>query len=92
MVDPAKRMTATQCLKHPWLNQTTEQSTNKDLLPHVREGFDARKMFKKAVDVVKAVHKLCHPSASKQRLDKLADGSELNNSNDSLVFKHDTNE
>ena len=35
-------------------------SPTKDLLPNVRERFNARRTFIKAVDVVKAVHKLSH--------------------------------
>jgi calcium/calmodulin-dependent protein kinase I len=74
-VDPSKRMTAAQCLKHPWLHPSRESVTNKDLLPHIRQGFNARRMFRKAVDVVKAVHKLSQSnlSLSKSKLNLSAE-------------------
>lgn len=60
-MDPSKRLTAEDALKHDWLNpQRVSTISNKDLLPVVRSGFDARKMFKKAFDVVRAVNKLSH--------------------------------
>ncbi|KAJ3273029.1 hypothetical protein HK104_004349 [Borealophlyctis nickersoniae] len=67
IVDPHKRLTAHQALAHPWLrNRSTTPSTN--LLPNVRERFNARRMFRKAVDVVKAVNKLAHsPNGSGER-------------------------
>ncbi len=44
-------------------------SPTKDLLPSVRGRFNARKMFFKAVDVVKAINKLTHsPNASNVQL------------------------
>ncbi|KNC97017.1 CAMK/CAMK1 protein kinase [Spizellomyces punctatus DAOM BR117] len=67
LVDPHERMTARQALAHPWLRMyqapvdpETPQTPNVDLLPHVRERFNARRMFRKAIDVVKAVNKLAH--------------------------------
>ncbi|KAJ1328718.1 hypothetical protein BSLG_009953 [Batrachochytrium salamandrivorans] len=74
IVDPGHRLTAKQALAHPWLASigvvpSMTHATNKDLLPHVMKGFDARRMFRKAVDVVKAINKLSQtPSASKIRL------------------------
>ncbi|KAG1872899.1 kinase-like domain-containing protein [Suillus subalutaceus] len=53
--DPEKRPTAAQMLEHHWLasevphfveNETGEP---RDLLPHVRKAFDAKKTFRKAV-------------------------------------------
>eukprot|EP00919_Chromeraceae_sp_WS-2016_P030652 GHVR01072659.1.p1 GENE.GHVR01072659.1~~GHVR01072659.1.p1 ORF type:complete len:221 (-),score=38.51 GHVR01072659.1:172-834(-) len=56
-IDPQSRPTAANCLAHPWL--TAEQphfveseagsGQPRDLLPHVRKAFDARKTFRKAV-------------------------------------------
>ncbi|KAJ3304324.1 hypothetical protein HDV03_002939 [Kappamyces sp. JEL0829] len=98
VADPSKRLTAAQCLNHKWLNPSRPSVTNRDLLPHVKNGFDARKMFRKAIDVVKAVNKLSQASlfGSRQRLDRLAaldsENNSSNASNDSLangILPHD---
>ncbi|KAJ3334771.1 hypothetical protein HDU91_002530, partial [Kappamyces sp. JEL0680] len=98
VADPSKRLTAAQCLNHKWLNPSRPSVTNRDLLPHVKSGFDARKMFRKAIDVVKAVNKLSQASlfGSRQRLDRLAaldsENNSSNASNDSLangILPHD---
>lgn len=74
-------MTAPQAAAHPWLqpNGITQQ---KDLLPAVREGFSGRKMFRKAVGVVKAINKLSNPNllGSRGRLNE-----DANDSNESLA-------
>lgn len=56
VVDPSKRLNAAQALKHPWIDPEIETPSVVDLLPNVRNGFNARKTFKKAVGVVKAVN------------------------------------
>ena len=78
IVEPSQRMTATEALKHPWLQlatssvldsvktetpvyNTPETVTSKyptggDLLPNVKERFNARRAFLKSFDVIKAVH------------------------------------
>jgi hypothetical protein len=72
-------MTASQALKHPWLDPTGSRS-KKDLLPNVKEGFNARKVFKKAIGLVKTVNKLSNQNLLKDSLsasnstDSLADG------------------
>ena len=59
VVDPSKRLTVEQALDHPWITKVASSTVAvKDLLPKVRKGFNARKTFKKAIDVVKAVNKL----------------------------------
>jgi calcium/calmodulin-dependent protein kinase I len=57
-------MTIDECLAHPWLAEFPPTPAV-DLLPRVRKGFNAKRMFKKAVDAVKVVHKLTHASRSK---------------------------
>ncbi|KAJ8582577.1 Pkinase-domain-containing protein [Rhizopogon salebrosus TDB-379] len=54
-VDPEKRPTAAQMLEHEWLTSEVphfvenETGEPRNLLPHVRKAFDARKTFRKAV-------------------------------------------
>ncbi|KAH7912858.1 Pkinase-domain-containing protein [Hygrophoropsis aurantiaca] len=56
-IDPQTRPTAAECLAHPWLTAEKPHFVEsevgsgqpKDLLPHVRKAFDARKTFRKAV-------------------------------------------
>lgn len=49
-------MTAHESLEHPWL--VSVQSETKDLLPNVRRNFNARKTFKRAVDMVRLSYHL----------------------------------
>ncbi|KAI0223774.1 Calcium/calmodulin-dependent protein kinase type I, partial [Massospora cicadina] len=73
VVDPEQRLTAQQALSHPWLaavkgdiasGQEADAIDNSiilnesDLLPAVRENFNARKTFHKAVGLVKAINKI----------------------------------
>ena len=67
-VDPNHRLTAHQALTHSWLvdpiiNPLGGQM-NRDLLSSVRQNFNARKTFKKAVDAVKAINSLKSHSRS----------------------------
>jgi len=55
-VNPANRMTAVEALAHPWLSQRPEDET--DLLPVVRQNFNARRTFQTAVDAVMAINSL----------------------------------
>ncbi len=58
-VDPNKRGTAREALQHPWIQKyASAEHTKIDLLPIVKERFNARRTFRKAVDVVKAINKL----------------------------------
>ncbi|RUS16226.1 putative calmodulin-dependent protein kinase type 1 [Endogone sp. FLAS-F59071] len=55
-IDPAQRMTARQALEHAWLSPKVD-APQRDLLPNVRKNFNARRTFKKAVDMVRlSVH------------------------------------
>ncbi|KAF8951251.1 hypothetical protein CPC16_009096 [Podila verticillata] len=53
---PDKRLTATEALQHKWI--TTETGTDIDLLDNVKEGFNAKRVFKKSVRAVAAANRL----------------------------------
>jgi serine/threonine protein kinase len=42
-VDPEKRLTAKQCVNHPWLSLEVPVEKEADLLPTVRQNFNARR-------------------------------------------------
>ncbi|KAJ3101988.1 hypothetical protein HDU97_000901 [Phlyctochytrium planicorne] len=81
IVDYNGRLTARRALAHPWLAQLVPMQTEEgapqqptrvrtvDLLPNVKARFDAKRMFKKAIGVVKAINKLAHsPNVSQENL------------------------
>lgn len=88
IVDPSKRLTAHSAMCHPWLRsqapsdfpcgkQAIDETRPCDLLPHVRKNFNARRTFKKAVDVVKMVQFLSHPNGiEKSSLHTCTEGGE----------------
>ncbi|KAI8639818.1 kinase-like domain-containing protein [Parasitella parasitica] len=62
-INPAQRITAHQALSHPWLSSDAEikrQTEQQDLLPNVCRNFNARRTFKKAVDLVRLSYHLRH--------------------------------
>ncbi|KAG1742970.1 Pkinase-domain-containing protein [Suillus occidentalis] len=76
--DPEKRPTAAQMLEHEWLTSEiphfveNETGEPRDLLPHVRKAFDAKKTFRKAVlghDGDEA-HDIARPTHFKQESEK----------------------
>jgi len=62
-IDPAQRLTARNALDHPWLTPSVD-APQRDLLPNVRKNFNARRTFKKAVDMVRFSVHLGRHSAS----------------------------
>ncbi|KAI9029630.1 kinase-like domain-containing protein [Phycomyces nitens] len=57
-LSPERRITAHQALRHPWLDicpvkASVPKEDAQDLLPNVRKNFNARRTFKKAVDLVR---------------------------------------
>ncbi|ORX62841.1 Pkinase-domain-containing protein [Hesseltinella vesiculosa] len=61
-IDTQKRITAREALEHPWLIKSSQQepAEGQDLLPTVRKNFNARKTFKRAVDMVRLSYHLVH--------------------------------
>ncbi|KAI9471839.1 MAG: kinase-like domain-containing protein [Benjaminiella poitrasii] len=57
-VNPEERITAHEALNHPWLS--SKNDFTQDLLPNVRQNFNARRTFKKAVDLVRLSYQLRH--------------------------------
>ncbi|BGP21093.1 Calcium/calmodulin-dependent protein kinase type I [Rhodosporidiobolus nylandii] len=56
VIDQNARMTASQALQHPWLAGALPQSSQQrpDLLPSLRRGFDAKKTWRKAINLARA--------------------------------------
>lgn len=53
---PDKRMTAKEALADPWI--AGKSATEDDLLPAVKAGFNARKRFKRAIELVRLSNRL----------------------------------
>ncbi|KAF9912323.1 hypothetical protein BX616_010350 [Lobosporangium transversale] len=68
---PEKRLTATEALQHKWI--TTETGTDVDLLDNVKEGFNAKRMFKKTVRAVAAANRLRSMTRSPTNADTSSD-------------------
>lgn len=64
LVDPEKRITAENAMLHPWIDPMIVTPSATNLLPRVRTGFSARKMFKKAISIVK----VCNTFSSNLKL------------------------
>jgi calcium/calmodulin-dependent protein kinase I len=54
--DPASRLTAKAALKHRWIAGDVASTT--DLLPTVKEGFNARKKFRHAVEAIRLTNRI----------------------------------
>lgn len=66
-VHPYSRLTAHQALSHPWLTDPLPSpigGERPNILNNVRDNFNARKTFRKAVDAVKAINSLRSHSRS----------------------------
>lgn len=59
-VDPEQRMTAKQALQHPWLADvsTDDNRDQRDLLPDIKNAFNAKRTFRKAVNGIRMINRL----------------------------------
>ncbi|WFD15804.1 calcium/calmodulin-dependent protein kinase [Malassezia arunalokei] len=59
-VDPEQRMTAKQALAHPWLADVSAEAENaqRDLLPDIKNAFNAKRTFRKAVNGIRMINRL----------------------------------
>jgi len=55
-VNPLRRLTSSEALSHPWL--TTHLSADHDLVDGLRQNFNARAQWKRAIASARAVHRL----------------------------------
>lgn len=76
VVDPEQRLTVEQALQHPWpKSHLDKRETDQNLLPKIRENFNAQKTFKKAFDVIKALNNM------KKRNNNHPQDEDINNMN-----------
>lgn len=57
-IDPTKRMTAHEALTHEWIAGPESGRGDEDLLPTVKQNFNARRTLHKAIDTVRAINQL----------------------------------
>jgi len=76
-VDPEQRMTAKQALAHPWLADVSAEAENaqRDLLPDIKNAFNAKRTFRKAVNGIRMINRLRsetqeHQTAARQELEQ----------------------
>ncbi|XXZ98971.1 Calmodulin-dependent protein kinase cmk2 [Meyerozyma guilliermondii] len=56
--DPEKRPTADELLKDPWLVSVAADHKDNDLLPNIKQQFNAKSKFKSAIEMVKLNNKI----------------------------------
>jgi len=56
-VEPTKRMTSHGALSHPWIVDTGDKG-GEDLLPTVKQNFNARRTLHAAIDTIRAINQL----------------------------------
>ncbi|MBW0511219.1 hypothetical protein O181_050934 [Austropuccinia psidii MF-1] len=65
-VSPEQRLTCHTALQHPWfsadVNLNGEKGEIQNLLPHLKQQFDAKKTFRKAIATVRASNRFLQPS------------------------------
>lgn len=78
--DPDNRPTADKLLEDPWLVSIAAKHKEADLLPNLKEGFDAKAKFKQAIEVVKLQNRI--NKLKQLQTDEDDDPTEINLFND----------
>ncbi|KAK6457181.1 kinase-like domain-containing protein [Scheffersomyces xylosifermentans] len=79
--DPENRPTAKELLADPWLVSIAEQHKECDLLPNLKQGFDAKAKFRQAIEMVKLNNRIL--KLKEIQTDEDDDPNEINLFNDS---------
>lgn len=56
--NPSLRPTANELLKHPWIADEKAANSTEDLLPNIREGFNARQKLRKGIEAVRLANRI----------------------------------
>lgn len=56
--DPAERATAEALLNDPWLVEVAKKHLHADLLPNLKQNFDAKGKFRQAIEMVKLANRI----------------------------------
>ncbi|UZJ57429.1 hypothetical protein CBS101457_006749 [Exobasidium rhododendri] len=79
-IDPSSRMTANQALQHKWLTTNAAEvgGEQRDLLPDIKQAFNAKRTFKKAVNGIRLINRLRTETSDvpKEEVDELKKGIE----------------
>ncbi|OBA20727.1 Pkinase-domain-containing protein [Metschnikowia bicuspidata var. bicuspidata NRRL YB-4993] len=67
--NPSLRSTATELLNDPWLLDVASQHRHADLLPNLKQNFDAKGKFRQAIEMVKLANKIKHLKALQEDTD-----------------------
>ncbi|CAI5758998.1 unnamed protein product [Candida verbasci] len=85
--NPENRPTADQLLNDPWLVSIAQKYKECDLLPNLKEGFDAKAKFKQAIEVVKLNNRIKNLKSLQTEEDD--DPNEINLFNERGSINHD---
>lgn len=77
--DPEVRATADQLLSDPWLISIASEHKHTDLLPTLKENFNARAKFRQAIDIVRLANKI----KKLKQMENVSDDDEIDLFNDS---------
>ncbi|KAL6449864.1 CMK2 Calcium/calmodulin-dependent protein kinase II [Candida maltosa Xu316] len=85
--NPDNRPTATELLNDPWLVSIARDYKEKDLLPNLKQGFDAKQKFRQAIELVKLNNRI--KKLKEWQTDEDDDPSEINLFNEHGSVNHE---